>query len=1362
MPQKNVNKRYKKKLRTAYIFFKQYKNILPLFIHKIGYKILTLFFLKYIKHCMKTIISTNILQKSIITWLLVAIQAFVANFLYAQNITNTSNPIFLKWNTTLKTINEPLPQFQAPFLPLQTLQFENCNYRYAQSILPFFTQKIKLPAGTTLNEVILENQRFEPLTTTENQALGMHPNLPITTAITAEIGTAYEKKIPFGIFTITPLRKNPATQQLEKLISFEYKLITSTQTRDVTTQNIEYTNTSVLNQGTFYKIKTNKTGIHQLTPTFLTNLGIQGAININNLRVYGNGGGMLPEKAGSWHYDDLAENPIKVYDNNNNGLFDGNDYALFFAENPNKIIYNTQTQKYSHQTHFYSNDTYYFVNVDIGAGKRITNAPVYTDATQTVTEFDEYLFYEIDDTNVNHSGRRLYGEQLSLLAPQLSFDFEVENKVADAPVLLNANVMARSLIAQTSYSFYANNQLLNTNSLTLPKTTADYTANFGFQALYAKNIANITQDNINITIQYNAVDASDRGFLDYVSLYTRRKLIYNSQKPLLFKDAQSLSTTATPKIIAFEVQNLENEAEIWDVTHPDSVQTMQVTNQKFNNKNNKLRWYIAFNPKNTNHFLQPEKVGKVLPQNLHSNANIPDMVLVTHPLFKTEAQRLADFHLTHDGITTLIVEPEQIYNEFSGGTPDISALRNYLKMFFRKSTANGEKMPKYLLLLGDASYYYKGDDVKNENFVPTYQDLEGIQTTSTYCTDDYFVLLDDNEGADLGGSYNLLDMAVGRLPVRTLTEAQEVVNKIIHYTQPQSLGDWQNTITFIADDEDNNTYFTDCEGLTKDLKTNYPQYNINKIYLDAYQQEVTAGGARYPQVADAINNQIFTGTFLMNYIGHGGEDGWAHERILRQDDINRWQNTDKLPLFVTATCSFSRYDNPQKHSAGELVLLKPNGGCIAIVTTVRLVYAGDNEKINKAFTKHLFEPINNTMPTIGEVTRLAKNDPDAVSTGENNRKFTLLGDPALTLSYPQNFKVQVHTVNNQNISIADTLKALSLAQIKGNVTDNNNNVLTNFNGTVFLTVFDKQSQIKTLKNDPSSKKDSFLLRKNVIFKGRATATNGEFVFNFIVPKDIDYNYGTAKISLYAENGEKAGNGYTENVLMGGISNAIENDNTGPEIQLFMNNKNFVTGGITNPNPVLLAKIKDQNGINTSESLVGHNITAVLDAKTENSVLLNQFYTTNLNDYTQGEVKYPYYNLSEGLHTLELTAFDVHNNAGKAYTEFIVADNAQLALKNVLNYPNPFTTNTAFWFEHNRPNQPLRVTVQIFSSTGKVIKTIQQDITADGFHQTNDITWNGTDDYGNNIGKGVYIYKLTLTNLLDNSKTSKIEKLVLLK
>ncbi|MFM7079333.1 MAG: type IX secretion system sortase PorU, partial [Bacteroidota bacterium] len=654
------------------------------------------------------------------------------------------------------------------------------------------------------------------------------------------------------------------------------------------------------------------------------------------------------------------------------------------------------------------------------------------------------------------------------------------------------------------------------------------------------------------------------------------------------------------------------------------------------------------------------------------------------------------------------------------------------------------------------------------------QSLNSISLIRSYVSDDFFGFLDINEGDWDDNVTDLLDIGIGRFPVKSIEEARLVVNKTIDYATPgtvpdvastcsgtntTSLGDWRNVICFIADDEDSGLHLNQSNGLATYIRNSQPVFNIDKIFIDAYNQVSTPGGQRYPTVNDAINKRMDKGALVINYTGHGGETGWTAERILDNSMVRSWKNNRKLPLFITATCEFSRYDDPGRTSTGELVLIESEAGGVALMTTTRLVYAAQNGVLNSVMMSNLFNEVNGQLQRLGDVYVTVKNDNSVLAGGINPRNFSLLGDPALMLSVPK-YEVATTAIDGSvPVPNGDTLSALRKVTISGEVRQNGQ-LLQGFNGIVYPTVFDKEEVISTLANDPSSPVINFSLRKNAIYRGKASVNNGSFSFTFVVPRDIAYNIGRGRISYYAHNGTDDAAGYYDSLLVGGSYSGATTDNQGPEVKLFLNDEKFVFGGLTDPNPKILAMVADSNGVNTVGNGIGHDITATLDDDPNQIFTLNDYYESDLDDYTKGRVVFPLNGLSEGKHSLKFKVWDIHNNSSEAVTEFVVAESAELALERVLNYPNPFTTKTSFFFEHNRPCGNLEVQVQVFTVSGKLIKTINQVVGCEGYRYDG-VTWDGRDDFGDPIGRGVYVYRLKIRDE-SGAVADKYEKLVLLK
>jgi hypothetical protein len=640
--------------------------------------------------------------------------------------------------------------------------------------------------------------------------------------------------------------------------------------------------------------------------------------------------------------------------------------------------------------------------------------------------------------------------------------------------------------------------------------------------------------------------------------------------------------------------------------------------------------------------------------------------------------------------------------------------------------------------------------------VPAFQSYESFNLATSYVTDDYFGMMDEGEGT-LNG-LDKQDVATGRYVVSNLSEAREAVDKTLQYYSTSSFGDWRNSVTFVADDPDEPNEFVlqqTVDLIAQETEESKPEFNLKKIYADAYTQESTAGGERYPQVNEAIDNAVEAGTLVLDYFGHGGVNGWANERILEVPQVQRWANFNTLPLFVTVTCEFARFDNPLRPTAGEFALQNNRGGPVSLISTTREIFISVGQVFNRTLFENLFGADGNSL-SISENLMYSKHE-----FSSPQRFFVYyFGDPAMKLAQGSP-GIKLTRMNGKDIlQSPDTLKALSRVRLEGVITDGEGNPVNDFNGTLSATIFDKALDKTTLDNDNFGRKMEFRSIESKIFRGRASVNNGTFAFDFIVPKDIRIAYGPSKISFYAEDQRTDKSGADRSVVIGGLDPNAPEDEEGPTIQLFMNDESFVDGGNTNASPVLYAVLEDESGINTSITSVDHDIVAILDDDNANPYVLNDYYETELDDFKKGKVKFPFRELEPGLHTVRFKCWDTYNNPSESTLTFIVVNDNDLILSNVLNYPNPFVNFTEFWFNHNKPNETLEVQVQIFTISGKLVKTLNRSVQSDGL-LSREITWDGLDDFGNKIGKGVYVYRLHVRSLLSNASAEKFEKLVIL-
>lgn len=1158
---------------------------------------------------------------------------------------------------------------------------------------------------------------------------------------------------------------------IKRVTSIEYAKV-NTQRNNFNnnfTQNIE---NSVLASGDWYRFYVEKSGVYKITKGFLESLGFNTNVDPRNIRIYGNGGRMVPLLNSTAYPIDLEENAIQFI-GKENGNFSNQDYILFYAEG-------TDTWSAENRTHLnlYADKSYYYVTSSLGTGKRIQESVQPSgNATINFTVFDDYKFYEKDLNNPGRLGRKWLGDQFGV-ENEKSFEFNFPNIVTSSPVKLYAN-LASSSFGNTSFQVSANQQNVGTvNIIPLPDFTSAV-ENF------LETTFNASGPNVSVKLTYNngGVPAS-RGYVDYIILEAKRNLSgYGNQ--FIFRNLEEETNIGVGQ---YTLSNASSISQVWDVTDIYNVRKYSNNQANFSFKVNlgQAKKYIAVD---VNDYFNPlkESNARVVNQNLKGTIfnstqgtfEDIDYLIITPNFLYSQAEKLANFHRNNNGLRVRTVRLENIYQEFSSGKQDVAAIRNFIRYVYNNASTPQNRV-KYVNLFGDASYDFKDRIPNNTNIVPVFHGMtifnssggyvnnsSNFSVLNSFMSDDFFGLMDDSEGQMYSTSNEGIDIAVGRMVVNTNQQAEDVVNKVIHYYNEDSYGRWRNSYVILTDDADNASDANLQVGLNNmidNLNNNYPFINAKKIHTDAYVQEVSAGGNRYPKAKQDFVDAIQLGALVVNYYGHGGEYGFAQERLYEINEATNLSNFDNLPLFITMTCDFSRFDNPYLQTGGEYTYLNPEGGAINLVTTTRLIYVPVASTMNDNFNFLLYPDANNQRISIGEALQRAKN-----MNGSDNRRVVFnIGDPALMLAIPKP-KVVLTKINGVDVSQpTDVLNALSYVTLSGEVRNANDVLLTNYNGELAVQIFDKNIQRQTLGNDGATNSTGSLIIMDfttlgeTIFRGNATVVNGKFEFGFVVPKDIKIAEGNGKVSFYAKSANPTlqdQTGYDFSVKIGGINLNAPEDNTPPTVRLYMNDESFVNGGITNNSPIFLAFLEDEHGINTASG-IGHDIVAILDGDELNPYVLNDYYETELDNYQKGKVRFPFRNLEPGLHTITFKAWDVYNNLITAEIQFVVVENESITLSNVLNYPNPFVSYTEFWFNHNRPFEMLNVQVQIFTITGKVVKTINQTVLTEGF-LSREIKWDGRDDFGDKIGKGVYVYKLTVVSTVDGKKSEKHEKLVIL-
>ena len=1252
------------------------------------------------------------------------ILSLFANILSAQNQRLTSYVI--NWqdveNVSLNTSSVRLISFAGAHYP-------------NENRLPYFNNRIVADSRLVYSAKVI-NPVYIPLTADESKIVGTtqfgcEPEIGINTLQSR--GTSY-----FDVSVLPFISKDA---KILKLKSFDLQINSVNSPQKVAAiNNRTYAANSVLAQGKFVKIRIVNTGVYKLTYEDLASMGVDPA----NVKIFGYGGNVLDQSFASKKIDDLPE--LSIYMNKGaDGVFNAGDYVLFYAQGINKWAYDSSKSMFTHTINSYSKYGYYFVTSDVGVGKKISDEVLIIPVGATINpveEFIDYQVYEKDLQNLTSSGKEFYGETFNdILSYNLPFSFP-------NPVNSNSTIVRLDVAASSSSVSNFTLTLNGTQSKTLA-VSARSTDNYE-QGKGATGIFNYTPqgDAFNFNISYAKTTNISVGYLNYLEVNARRQLKM-SGSAMQFQNVDYLGFGTYNQYL---LSSANSSVQIWDITDPQNISSIpiQTTNSKisFTDSGNDIKSYIAIDPTAGADFSKPEIVGTVANQNLHSLMQ-SDLVIITHPNFLTQAQTLAQVHRDKDNMTVAVATTDQVYNEFSSGTPDATAYRWIMKMLYDRAlnSNNTLNMPKYLLLFGRGSFdNRKVIPNSGDNLILTYQAANSLVTTYSYVTDDYFTLLDDNEGTQVDA--NLMDIGVGRFPVTTAQQATDVVNKTIRYIDNLDKGSWKNQLCYLADDGDASLHAKQADSIAVSVARNFPSYQMNKVYLDAYNQEVSASGQSYPVAKAHLLNMIQNGILLFDFTGHAGATGLTNESVVSLADVKKMTNTH-LPLMIGATCDFLQFD-VQTVSGGEQFVLNPNGGGIGILSAARPVYASQNFTLNKLVNDNLFKKQNGKQLRLGDVISYAKNN---VGTEINKLSYMFMGDPAVRLNFPTNYKVITSKVNQSTAFGNDTLRALSVATIQGYVADDNGNTITNFNGTIHAVAYDKVQRITTLNNEGDGAM-TYSDRPNTLFSGNADVKNGVFSFSFMLPKDIKYNYGGGRVNYYAadETNNVEAQGSFENFTVGGTNKNFTDETDGPTVKLYLNSNQFVSGDKVNETPLFIANVSDIDGINTVGSGIGHDIRLIVDEDPAQSYVLNDYYQAAANSYTDGTVSYKLPQMIDGKHTLSFKVFDLLNNSTTSSIDFEVVTGLTPQIFSIYNYPNPVKTKTNIIVKHDRPETILSTTVEIFDLSGRKVWSFSQS-------NADNISWNLTSTDGQKVKNGIYLYRVTIKTS-DSDITSKTNKMLI--
>ncbi len=1100
---------------------------------------------------------------------------------------------------------------------------------------------------------------------------------------------------------------------------------------------------SVLSTGQWVKFSVASDGVYKIDYNLLKKAGIDpDKIDPKNINIYASGNGMLPQPNSSNRKGKLTELSTSVI-GEGDGQFNKDDYILFFGQGPDKYQYNIAKGMFDYSNNLYTDKNFYFLTIAASSGKRISTVESVNSGLPVITAFDDFAYYEKDQNNILKSGREWFGEGFS---SEQIIKFEIPGIVDNAEIKIASNTMAQSF-AGSSFKLFLNGISVGEQFVDLiPNTTYGVKGRHTIDTFKINSTASSSSTRSAQELKYQYIksaSASSTGYIDHFLITFKRKLaLYESQT--IFSASESINnTTAT-----FEVESIGSTVAIWEITDPFNSKDLKfaVSNSKaiFSTPTPELKNFIVFDREKLS---APEFEGSVTNQNLLSPSS-SDLIIITHPDFKEEAIRLANHRTNFSKISVKVVTTTEVYNDFSGGKQDVTAIRDFARSTYLNSGL------KNILLFGRCSYDYKNRITKNTNYVPTYESINSLSPLETYSSDDYFTFFDNNEGEwrESPAQNHTMEIGVGRLSIKTIQEATDVVDKLIEYDLGKNaFGKWRKEILFVADDGDFNIHQGQADQMASQIEDNHPEFNTQKLYLDAYEQISKPSGQISPKASEALNQALKKGVLIVNFTGHGSEQQWMQEEILNKTFISNWKDYASYPFLVTATCEFGRNDDPGQISGGELTQIKKNGGSIGLVTTARPVYSSSNFTLNKAFYESFFQKVNGQHKDLGILFRDTKNN--SIS-GVGNRNFSLLGDPSMKLAIPED-QVIITKINTATNS--DTLKALSLVQIKGEV-QTNGEKNSNFSGTLLATLLDKKTKLQT-KGDENPV-FNYSLWNNALFRGEAKITEGDFQMEFLLPKNIAYQIGTGKLSVYAKDrsNKKDASGGSQSFKVGESEKIINSETTQPTMKLFMGDTTFIAGGLISSNSQLVAQLSDESGINISSYGIGNIMTAILDENTTYEV--NEYYTASKDNYKKGTVLFPIEGLPSGKHTITLRVWDNQNNPATASIDFVVSESSGIKIQKLSNYPNPFSESTVIQFTHSRPGEDLDVSLAIFTMTGQLAQTMDFSV-PESQYQVNLAEWDGTDANGTKLTNGIYLIKVLVRSLVDGSKNEQFTKLIIL-
>jgi hypothetical protein len=1103
----------------------------------------------------------------------------------------------------------------------------------------------------------------------------------------------------------------------------------------------ESTQGSLLAEGNWYRITIDSDGMYRINASTLQEAGIPiESIDPRTIKMYSHGGRMLPENVSEDRPADLVELALYVH-GENDGRFDAGDYVVFYGTGTTVWDYDSTARIFNHRHNYYTGTNTYFLTYGGSSGKRVQMAPSLSESNPISPQhFISPLLHREPKVNLLGSGRAWMGESFPPGAVSVITNM-LHGFTAAVPIRYRIQVAAR---APNPTRFRIDDQGIQLGTITIPGvnlgTIVGNYASHATTTTFSRS-GSLPENRSALRFEYES-GAQSEGFIEWFEIHYPRR--FEAQEDYL-----EFTAPDTTGVVEFSVAGFtSSQITAYDITDYSSVKmilgaSIEGSSIRFQQPqlSGRPSRYAAIAP---NGYITIEEVESVDNSNLRGISTGAEFIIVAPPEFIDEAERLKQHRetFTANRLSTIVANVRHIYNEFSGGLVDPTAIRDFLAHAYQ----TWQIRPRYVLLVGAGSFDYRRYLGQRQNYIPIWQTDETFNQINTYSSDDFF-------GQFTQGSRRP-SLGIGRLNAIDANDARVLVDKIIHYETNSEFGPWRNLITYIADDglttrggDDGNIHTFQSEQLAQ---THTPAaFEKNKIYMIEYPAENTSLGRRMPVVNREIVNSFNQGTLLLNWTGHGNPRVWAYEWIfVKETTIPQLNNRDRLAFVTAATCDFSRFDDPREQSGGELLVSREQGGAIGVLSSTRIVWSSDNARFNNEFYRNLLSPFpSGVYPRVGDALFATKQ----TYNGVNDVKFVLLGDPTLRLNIPT-YSASLETINDEPVVQTVTLQALQKVTVNGTIRHPDGIMKNDFNGRMFVVVYDSDKSVSI----PRWGGWSFNVPGNVIFRGESSVSQGSYSSTFVVPKDISHEGGAGRIALYFWESELDGRGFSRNIILGGIDTTVSPDSEGPVISLYLEDRNFRNGDLVSEKPILLVDLFDESGINISGGGVGHRIEAWLNDG--ESIDLTDFYTGAIDSYQEGSIEYQLEQLDSGPHHLQLRAWDVFNNSSVEETFFQVASSEKLSVQNVYNYPNPFARETVFTFQHNQ-NVPIDVEIKVYTVAGRMIAQLREYSVTDRFVR---IPWSGLDDDGDRIANGVYFYKI-IARTVDGEYTSEaLSRLVVMR